>query len=109
MSGNLCDAGPQWIDRFDRLYDRLPRRELGTSKELPRWLQSKPDYSIWQRNNLWTLYNAMALGSSYVTLIALWDGEAGDGPGGTQDMLKKADDRGAKTIILSTKKLFDLA
>lgn len=105
---SVVDVGPEWVDRFDKLYERLPRRELGKSKELPRWLQSKPDYGIWQRNNLWTLYNAMALGSRHVTLIALWDGDAGDGRGGTQDMVNKAVERGAKTIILPTKEIFGL-
>jgi hypothetical protein len=102
-------AGPQWIDRFDDLYERLPRRQMGESKELPRWLQNKSDYSIWQRNNLWMLYNAMARGSRYVTLIALWDGGTGDGPGGTQDMVDQANESGAKTIILETRKIFELA
>jgi hypothetical protein len=105
---SVRDAGPTWIDRFDQLYERLPRRELGKSKELPRWLQNKHGYDIWQRNNLWTLYNAMALGSQHMTLIALWDGEAGDGPGGTKDMVNRANDRGAKTIILNTKETFGL-
>jgi hypothetical protein len=104
---SVQDSGPHWVDRFDALYKRLPRRELGKSKELPRWLQSKPDYSIWQRNNLWTLYNALARGSHYVTLIALWDGQTGDGPGGTQDMVNRAQESGAKTIILPTKEIFN--
>jgi hypothetical protein len=105
---SVRDGGTQWVDRFNELYQRLPLRELGKSKELPRWLQSKPDYTVWQRNNLWMLYNAMALGSRYVTLIALWDGEAGDGPGGTKDMVNKAEESAAKTIILPTRDIFAL-
>jgi hypothetical protein len=109
---SVRDGGPGWVDRFDRLYERLPRRELSRSKELPPWLRSRPesmpDYTIWQRNNLWSLFNAMGCGSHLVTLIALWDGEAGDGPGGTKDMVNKADESGAKTILLDTKKIFDL-
>jgi hypothetical protein len=104
---SVQDSGPQWVDRFDELYKRLPRRELGGSKELPRWLQSKPDYSIWQRNNLWMLYNAMACESRFVTLIALWDGKTGDGPGGTKDMVNKADESAAKTVVLRTKEIFN--
>jgi hypothetical protein len=99
---SVQDSGSTWVDRFDELYNQLPRRELSNSKELSRWLQSKDDYTIWQRNNLWMLYNAMACGSRYVTLVALWDGEAGDGPGGTKDMVNKADESAAKTIILRT-------
>jgi tetratricopeptide (TPR) repeat protein len=105
---SVRDGGTQWVDRFNELYERLPRRELCKSKELPRWLQGKDDYTVWQRNNLWTLYNAMACGSRYVTLIALWDGEAGDGPGGTKDMISRADESAARTIILQTKNIFGL-
>ncbi|HEX8774053.1 MAG TPA: tetratricopeptide repeat-containing protein [Pyrinomonadaceae bacterium] len=108
VMASVADAGPEWVDRFDRLYERLPRRELGKSKELPRWLQNKQDYSIWQRTNLWMLYNAMARGSRHATLMALWDGKAGDGPGGTQDMVNRAKERGARTIILPTKEVFGL-
>jgi hypothetical protein len=108
VNESVQDSGSQWVDRFDELYKRLPRRELGGSKELPRWLQSKPDYSIWQRNNLWMLYNAMACGSGYVTLITLWDGKTEDGPGGTKDMVNRADDSAAKTVVLQTKEIFNL-
>ena len=105
---SVQDAGRDWVTRFDKLYAKLPRRELGRSAELPRWLQNKPDYNIWQRNNLWTLYNAMARGSQYVTLIALWDGGTGDGPGGTEDMVNRANASGAAPVILPTKKIFGL-
>jgi hypothetical protein len=80
---------------------------LCDTKDLPRWLQDKSDYNIWQRNNLWNLHNALAAaGGENVTLIALWNGATGDGPGGTADMVDKAQERGAKTIILDTRKIF---
>ena len=105
---SVAPAGPQWIEEFNRLV-RPPRqvRVLCESKELPRWLQDKPNYNIWQRNNLWNLHNALAAaGGENVTLIALWNGASGDGAGGTADMVRKAQERGAKTIILDTKKIF---
>ncbi len=108
VAASVQDGGSQWIDRFDELYKRLSRREMCKSKDLPRWLQAKADYTIWQRNNLWMLYNAMACGSYYVTLLALWDGETGDGPGGTKDMVNRADESAAKTIVLQTKEIFGL-
>lgn len=106
IKASVRSAGPQWIERFWRLRERLPERVLAESEELPRWLQEKPNYSIWQRDNLWMLYNALAAGADNVTLIALWNGEAGDGPGGTADLVEKAGERGAKPIILKTKDLF---
>lgn len=103
---SVSPAGPQWVERFNRIYRELPRRQLGESEELPRWLQDKPKYNVWQRNNLWMLHNALAAGGENVALIALWDGKEGDGLGGTSDMVRSANERGAKTIILDTRTLF---
>jgi hypothetical protein len=110
VRASVQKAGPGWLDRFDTLYAQLPKCILTPDGELPLWLQSKPDYSIWQRNNLWTLYHALALGSQHMTLIALWDQEpTGDGPGGTQDMVAQAQQQGAQVIVRPTKQLFGLA
>jgi nucleotide-binding universal stress UspA family protein len=103
-------AGPQWIERFQRLLDSHQPRVLSDSPEQtdhpPRWLREKENYSIWQRNALWMLHNALAASGRGVTLIALWDGKTGDGPGGTADLVQKASEQGAKTIILDTTVLF---
>jgi hypothetical protein len=98
-------AGGNWRERFDRLIETLPQRVLAESNELPAWLVEKPDYGIWQRNNLWMLYNALAQGGEDVTLIALWNGERGDGPGGTGDLVERAKGRHAEATILDTRVL----
>ena len=104
---SVASAGPDWVEEFNRLVRSHPVRVLSESIELPRWLQAKPDYNVWQRNNLWNLHNALAAaGGENVTLIALWNRASGDGAGGTADMVRKAQDRGAKTIILDTTKIF---
>jgi hypothetical protein len=116
---SVAPAGPKWVERFDRIYDRPlqplkqmsdqpNRRELSNSAELPRWLRGKASYGVWQRNNLWMLHNALAIGRDRTTLIALWNEGKGDGPGGTEDMVEKAKARGAKFIHLDTRKLFGL-
>jgi len=107
IRASVAPAGPQWIEDFNTLVKSRPVRVLCDSSDLPRWLQEKPDYNIWQRNNLWNLHNALAAaGGENVTLIALWNGATGDGPGGTADMVDKARERGAKIIILDTKQIF---
>src|SRR5205814_358021 len=104
---SVAPAGPQWVEEFNRLVRSRPVRVLCDSSELPRWLQEKPNYNIWQRNNLWNLHNALAaVGGENVTLIALWNGATGDGPGGSGHMVQKASERGAKTVVLDTNKLF---
>lgn len=111
VKASVADAGPGWVDRFDRLLAALPSRVLAASDELPRWLRgaSRSDYSIWQRNNLWLLANALdsAPDAAHLTLIALWNGKEGDGPGGTRHMIDVARERGAKTVILDAKELVE--
>jgi tetratricopeptide repeat protein len=108
VAASVAPAGPSWIERFDRIYSQPYRRQLSNSDELPRWLRGKRNYDIWQRNNLWMLHNALAFGGQRTTVIALWDGGKADGPGGTEHMIGKSSQRGAKTIILDTRKLFGL-
>ena len=112
IKDSVADAGPQWVERFNRLLERdttdeLRPRILSETAELPRWLRSKRGYSIWQRSNLWMLHNALAISEDNVTLIALWNGQIGDGPGGTEDMVQRAQDRGAKFIHLDARKLIE--
>jgi hypothetical protein len=79
---SVADGGPEWVERFDRLFDKHEPKILSESERLPRWLRAKPGYDIWQRSNLWMLHNALFLSRDHLTLIALWNGATGDGPGG---------------------------
>ena len=106
IQASVAPAKGDWVERFDRLTEELPVRALAESEELPSWLVEKRDYTIWQRNNLWMFHNALAAGGEHVTLIALWNDEKGDGPGGTGDLVARAEERHARTVILDTKKLF---
>ena len=107
VAASVSSAGPQWVERFRQLRSRVAEeRVLSDAETLPTWLQDRQGYSIWQRNNLWELYNALAATGDDLTLIALWNGQQGDGPGGTADLVDKAGQRGAKTLILDTKQIF---
>ncbi len=122
---SVSQAGPQWVDRFWKVHaDHVARNQVRVLSDatdvkdeieyLPAWLRAKPDYSIWQRNNLWLLFNALdegcdpKSGNPNITLIALWDGEGGDGPGGTGDLVKKVENLGARCEVIKTKELFGL-
>jgi hypothetical protein len=103
------DAGPQWEKRF---YDQVAAhpnfRTLAESDQLPEWLRMKPNYDLWKRNNLWMLHNAIAIADRNITLVALWNGQGGDGPGGTEDMVRQVERLQARTIIIDTRKEFGL-
>jgi hypothetical protein len=106
---SVSPAGKGWVERFQQIYE-LERKQsrVRVLSEDPSWLDAKLGYNIWQRSNLWMLRNALAGGGERLTLIALWNGVAGDGPGGTADMVEQAGARGAKVVILSTRELFGL-
>ncbi len=98
VAASVQDGGAEWVERFWRLCQRVPPEVLGNSDDLPPWLSGVRGYSIWQRNNLWTLSNALSRDSAQVTLMLLWDGQPGDGPGGTADMAMLARARGVKVL-----------
>ena len=99
-----------WLQRFHAQMERhADAPVLAQNPELPKWLQFKRDYDVWQRNNSWLLSEALCLDPKNLTLIALWDGEAGDGPGGTEHMVSLAKERGARVVHLNTKELFGLS
>jgi hypothetical protein len=102
-------GGPDWVERFNRLCERVPPRELGgDTTQLPPWLRGRSDYNVWQRNNLWMLFNALALDLP-VTLIALWDQGVADGPGGTEDLVTQVRTRGHKVERLPAERLKSFA
>lgn len=112
INASVAPAEGDWVTRFKALLANKKSsevRQLAETEQMPKWLrEKKPDYGIWQRNNLWMLNNALALGGEHTTLIALWNGEGGDGAGGTKDMVDQAEEQGARTIIIDTKKEFGL-
>ena len=101
-------GGPDWVERYRALCERLPARVLQDDKALPRWLADKPDYDIWRRNNLWMMFNALAIHPRHLTLIALYNREReADGPGGTAHLVATAQRWGFKTIELDATKLLE--
>ena len=99
-------GGPVWVERYQKICQRLPLRVLADSKELPRWLAGKNDYDIWQRNNLWMMFNALATDARHLALIALYNRERDpDGPGGTAHLVNIASKWGFKTVELDAREL----
>jgi len=106
------DGTPGWIERFHGVRQRCEASgrlyQLADSDQLPAWLARLPDYNLWERNNRWMLQSALAYGADKLTLLALWDGQAGDAPGGTQHMVDVANAAGATVRRLDTRALFRL-
>jgi hypothetical protein len=109
ITASVASEDANWVHRFRTLvtsHAGVP--VLSESEQLPSWLQFKKNYDVWQRNNLWLLSEALCRGAKHLTLIALWDGKTGDGPGGTEHMVRLAKERGVRIVHLDTKELFGL-
>jgi hypothetical protein len=91
-------SGGDWMTRYHDLLREAP----------PRILQDEEQGhgTIWERTNLWMLSRALVDGGSAVTLLALWNGQSPDGPGGTKDMLDRARASGAECVVLGTGTIF---
>jgi hypothetical protein len=104
VASSVAPSGPPWVERFNALLTRLPP---------PVVLEPQPPASIvhssalWERNNVWLLDEALREGTGTATLVALWDGEPGDGPGGTNGLVALARGRGVRTRVIDTWRLDD--
>ncbi len=125
VTHSVSKADADWVERFWNIHaEHSARKEVRILSQatddtneadfLPAWLRDKPDYNIWQRTNLWILSNALVeacdvkTGDPNLTLIALWDGSGGDGPGGTRDLVERVKALGARCEVIDTKKAFGL-
>jgi hypothetical protein len=107
-SDSVADTGPDWVERFNALVNANPPALLSDNPDLPVWAASIPNYGVYQRGNIFMMEKALLQPNADVTLLALWNGKAGDGPGGTADMVKLAKERGAKVLVKDTSELFGL-
>jgi len=103
---SVADGGPDWVEKFNRFIAENPPVILSDSDELPAWTAGIKDYSVFQRGNIWNMQDALLRPNADVTLIALWNQKAGEGPGGTADMVKLAKSHGAKVREQNSDELF---
>jgi hypothetical protein len=94
-------ADKDWRARFLAAKARadlhIAPRELGPPQE---------GEDPYERNNRWMLDQASRFGADKVDFVCLWNGEGGDGPGGTKHMMEEVRQRGGRTHWLDTTKLW---
>lgn len=77
-------AGDGWVERFYTIVNS-PNITIHLQ---PDRLGPAPDgENPYERNNRWALYSTLMYDINRVRLIALWNGQGGDGLGGTADMV----------------------
>ena len=94
---SVADGGDEWARRFEWLCAHFPVHILAQ--------EADPALNVWQRTNHWMLETAMSHPGSSITVVALWDGDEGDGQGGTRDMVDRAKAAGASTVRIDPTEL----
>ncbi|WP_263373024.1 hypothetical protein [Granulicella aggregans] len=92
IAASVAPAGNEWVRRFRALLTRLEPGAIAVlddSVKLPESLTGGAKLNIWQRTNLWMVDETLRLAPRR-TLLALWDGKVGDGPGGTEHLVELA-------------------
>lgn len=82
--------GARWRDRYYAIKEKLTL----PIREMPNALGPTPKESnAYERCNSWELYSALACGINRLRFITVWDGDGGDGPGGTSHLMRQVKKR----------------
>lgn len=94
--------GETWRGRWLALKGQLG----ATPRCMPDELGPLPKaVNPYERGNLWLLNTALALGPDKLRFTCLWNGEGGDGPGGTQHMMSEVQQRTGQVRWIDTRSL----
>ena len=94
-------AADRWRDRFLAVRHHPSVRMT----MMPQSHQAGLPDNVYERCNLWMLERALSFGADKLRFVCVWNGEGGDGPGGTQHMREVAQQSGAVQYWIDTRKL----
>jgi hypothetical protein len=107
IEGSVRFAGESWVDRYHQVRSRATEVQLlKANMTFPEWTTGEEKPSVYELTNLWMLKEALTRSDHHASLLALWDGDKGDGQGGTEQMVRIAKETGMNVKILDTKSLF---
>jgi hypothetical protein len=66
-----------------------------------------PGEDPYERNNRWMMDAAMQFGAERVEFICLWNGQGGDGPGGTRHLMQEVRSKAGRIHWLNTTQLWN--
>lgn len=102
LEKSVTFAGETWHER----YYVVKKNPLTTLFIMPQELGPTPENADpYERNNLWQLNLALSFGPEKVRFICLWDGQGGDGPGGTKHMHDEVLKQAGRVFVIDTKTL----
>ncbi|TCL73817.1 hypothetical protein EV286_103351 [Rhizobium sp. BK251] len=100
LANSVDFANADWRERF------LAVKSRAMLHVMPEELGPLPaGENPYERNNLWMLQSAARFGGEKIAFLALWNGEGGDGPGGTKHFMDEARRKTERIYWLDTRKL----
>jgi hypothetical protein len=102
LAASVDFAGGNWHDRYFAAKAKATLHVAPEELGPPR----KAD-DPYERNNQWMLKMAARFGGERMAFICLWNGEGGDGPGGTKHLMDEASGKTSRIYWLDTTKLWD--
>ena len=91
-------GGEDWMRRYEEAKAALAAPPRAAPDALGPPPPGLGDAYAYERCNLWLLHSALSLGGDKTSLVCLWDGVSGDGPGGTAHMVKEVARHGGHII-----------
>jgi hypothetical protein len=102
LSKSVDFAGADWHDRY------LTAKSQAALHIMPDELGPlRPGEDPYERNNIWMLEQAGRFGPEKIAFICLWDGQGGDGPGGTRHLMEQARRKSGRIYWLDTRRLWN--
>jgi tetratricopeptide (TPR) repeat protein len=105
ISRSVVKCGEDWRERYLAVRQGLDVPVLAAPQELgdlPAYAERGYAY---ERCNRWLLYTALVWGVEKVHFVCLWNGAAGDGPGGTAHMYEEVAKRTGQVHWIDTRTL----
>lgn len=90
---SVAPGGDEWVRRFHAAIEKAAVHQA------PPRGQTKPEEAF-SRANAWMVDGADAVRAQEKILFAVWDRQASDGPGGTEDLVQRAEQAHLRTIVL---------
>lgn len=100
IARSVALRGAVWRARYDAVRERLDRPLLA----MPDCLGVTTG-DPFERCNQWMLERALAHGADRLRALVLWNGQGGDGPGGTEHLVRIANVLGRTAIWIDTRTL----
>jgi hypothetical protein len=102
LANSVDFADADWHDRYFAVKSRAVLHVMPDELGPP-----PPRENPYEGNNRWMLESAARFGGRKIAFVALWNGEGGDGPGGTHHFMEEARRMTERIYWLDTRKLWD--